>query len=444
MEQWQGQGGWWPEGGQGGMQQSMAGGGAGGMQAGLVEAQGQFGMQPDGQFAGQAGSCGAMIDQFMAQQGGGMGMQVQQQFPGQFGGCPPQGQQYYGGGKGKGYGKSKGKGKNMSAQDFGIPGFNEALNEALMPHIHLDPSGSLEEMKSKVAQKIVKAAHKMSTDERLSGRCTSTQAKALIEEFIDTAMSAVSAGLYDKMWLEKANFSGPLFAATLYAFQGAKIFTRTIQPIIEKHVEEALFNYKEEERIQKAMWDAVVACGVKESHRKKANNHLSKAYDEAHLKSNYGSSAAETPELGLLQDFVRGWMGEFVRRGWDVLENGIGNGSVARDEQVLFVTVLFQTLTDAAGNACLPHDLTTQILVPPPSPWAYIGTCAEAVFADITAAEEQAQQAFKRPRTDKGMGKGKMDMGMGKGMEMGGMEMAMGGMAGMGGMGMACGGKGFF
>jgi len=321
---------------------------------------------------------------------------------GQFGGqC--------GGGQGfadlpvKGKGKSKGKGKNTaSAEDFGIPGFNEALNEALLPCVHLDPSGDLEEMKAKVAQKIVKAAQKMGADERLSARGSSTQAKALIEEFVESAMGAVSAGLYDRDWLFKANFAGPMLAATLYTFRSAKIFTRTLRPMIEQYVEAGLFLWNEEERIQKAMWDAIVATGVKESHRKKANSHLAKAYDEAHLRAPFGSSLADTPELGQLQDFVRGWMSEFVRRGWDILENGIGSGAVTRDEQVLFVTVLFQTLTDA-GNACLPHDLTSQIVTPPPSPWPYIATCAEAVFAEVAVAEEQA---WKRPRTTTPMAPG--------------------------------------
>mmetsp|Transcript_17254 Transcript_17254/g.49279 ORF Transcript_17254/g.49279 Transcript_17254/m.49279 type:complete len:361 (-) Transcript_17254:84-1166(-) len=314
--------------------------------------------------------------------GGGLGGSFSGHFQGQF-----QGQFFA-----ENYAKGKGKGKGkmlMLAQDYGIPGFDDALTEALLPYVHQHLNCDLEEIKSKVAQKIVKAAQKLATDERLSQRGTATQAKGFIEEFVDSAMHALSAGLYDRPWFDKVNFAGPFLAVTLFSFAGTKIFARTLAPMVERVVESSLFNWREEERIQKAMWDAIATCGVKESHRKKASTHLARSYDEAHLRAPYGSSTADTPEMGLLQDFIRGWMADFVGRSWDLLENGISGGNITVQEQVAFVTVLFQSLTDA-GNACLPHELTAQISAPPPSPWPFIAQCAEGVFAAALSAEPRA------------------------------------------------------
>merc|ERR1712039_470610 len=56
------------------------------------------------------------------------------------------------------------------------------------------------------------------------------------------------------------------------------------------------------------------------------------------------------------------------------------------EEHVLFLTILFQNLTDTK-NAALPHELTCLIEVPPPSPWAFVAECAEAVVQEMDAGE---------------------------------------------------------
>uniref|UniRef100_A0A7S4SJN4 Uncharacterized protein n=1 Tax=Alexandrium monilatum TaxID=311494 RepID=A0A7S4SJN4_9DINO len=291
-------------------------------------------------------------------------------------------------GKGSGFGKGKGV---LQQPEREIPGFDEALSETLMPYVGEDPSGSLEGMKAKVAPKILKAAQKMFNDDRLAQRGTSAQAQVFVEDFVHAAMHAVSSALYERPWIWKANFAGPLLTVVLSCCRGAKIFARTLGPVLERDIEAALFTWKEEERLQTAMKDAIATAGVKEPHRKKAVQHLSKAYDEAHLRAPFGQSVADSPELGHLQDFVRGWMVEFVSRAWDVLEYGLEAGTGRRDAQVLFVTVLFQTLTES-GNACLPHGLTSQITTPPPTPWPFIAWCAEAVFTELCGVQEPASK----------------------------------------------------
>merc|ERR1712087_381223 len=109
------------------------------------------------------------------------------------------------------------------------------------------------------------------------------------------------------------------------------------------------------------------------------------------IKAPYGTTAAETAEMSMLQDFVKGWMQELVNRAWDILENGIpsSGGTASREEQILFLTVLFQNLTDAA-NAALPHELTSVIETPPPTPWGFVAECAENVFQEMDLTAQQA------------------------------------------------------
>lgn len=285
------------------------------------------------------------------------------------------------------------KGASLPATDWGIPGFDEALTEAVMPineavsAFSPDQLAAIENIKGNIGTKIIKAAKKFVTDERCQANGTALQARALVEEFVEWAAGAVSQAFFDKPWLEKVNLAAPLLAAALHTFNGSKIFTRTLAPMLPKYIEEGLFKYAEEERITKAMWDAVVASGVKETHQKKASQHLAKAYDTAHAKAPYGTTVAANAELGMLQDFVKGWMLEFCTLGGDLLKNGIGEGKNTPDrgEQILFLTILFQNLTDAR-NAALPHELTSLIETPPPSPWAFISECSEAVFNEVEAA----------------------------------------------------------
>merc|ERR1712039_722364 len=168
----------------------------------------------------------------------------------------------------------------------------------------------------------------------------------------------------------------------LDTFENAKIFNRTLAPSVTKHVEEGLYKWQEEERITKAIWDSLIAVGVPESHRKKANKHLLQAYDEAH----YGSTPADSEEMSILQDFVKGWMLEFCGKAWDVIESGMGAGD--RDSQVGFVASLFQTLCDPGVN-CLPYEITNSLGGLPQAPWHYITECAGQVIDELSAPSEK-------------------------------------------------------
>merc|ERR1712113_963640 len=87
-------------------------------------------------------------------------------------------------------------------------------------------------------------------------------------------------------------------------------------------------------------------------------------------------------------------MMEVVDWATDVLSWGISSSEgskPSRGDQILFVTVLFQNLTDAR-NAALPHELTSLIDTPPPSPWTFIAETAEAVFDEVDAREKEKAQ----------------------------------------------------
>lgn len=291
----------------------------------------------------------------------------------------------------KGFGKGKTWGMKGGGDPNGawggawggdqIAGLQEAMTAAFLPFEAEDPSTTVDEMVKKTVQRITKQNIKFAKDERASQRGTAVQAKCLIEEYVDAVMGAISGAFYEKEWFTRVELTTPLLISALHTFKTAKIFTRTLGPQIEKHVEEAIFKFHEEERVLKCMWAAVEESGLQEAYKKKASTHLQKSYDEAFLKAPYGTSAGDTPELGILQDFVKGWMSDFVGRAWDVLENGMGE----KDEQLLFVTVLFQNLTDPAV-ACLPSDIVASLEGNiPASPWDYIGRTTEEVFQEVAA-----------------------------------------------------------
>jgi len=279
--------------------------------------------------------------------------------------------------------------KEWTVADYEVPGFAEALTEALRPHVGQE--ADVREFENKVAKKLMNAAKKFNKDERRDCHGTPYKAQEFVEEFCDNCLGALSGVMYDKPWAGDVNYTGPLLALALFTFDGAKIFRRTVGPMIEKFVEEGIFKFREEERIQRVMEEAIESAAVKEAYKKKAVKHLGIAYDESHFKSPYSTVTGETPEIGHLKAFVKGWMSDFAERAWDILENGVGQGTgSSRDEMILFMTVLFQALADAK-DPCLPHDLVSAAGAVPPGPWSYVAEVAEAVFREMDERAEQSR-----------------------------------------------------
>ena len=95
-------------------------------------------------------------------------------------------------------------------------------------------------------------------------------------------------------------------------------------PTMKRYVDEALFMFREEERFSRCMSEVLGAAGLTdETYKEKATNHMETAIEEAHTNSLDGTVVAASPEVGMLQEFIRGWMTDLVSCSWDVLGNGV-------------------------------------------------------------------------------------------------------------------------
>jgi len=325
-----------------------------------------------------------------------------------------------GGGKGKFGGKGKwgcgkgdwGKGKKGKGDGFGggawgveppkpkresfIIGVPEAVAEAMEPFQEMEVQWSPEETRQKIIAKLERAVSSHQNEERLQQRGSVTFAKVFIDDFVETIMNGLTTFLSDREWFHKVDFSGPILATILYCCKTARIFHRTLAPMIHIYVQESIATWREEERLAKVTWEVLEVCGVKDAYRKKANKHLMISFDDAHLKAPYGQTIGEHPAMAMVKDFVKGWMDDFVGRAWDIIENGTSASN--ENEQVLFVTVLFQHLCDPQMG-CIPKEVVDQLEGGlPPSPWPYIASVAQEFFVAIQ--QQNAQHAMKKARKD--------------------------------------------
>merc|ERR1711865_314124 len=185
-----------------------------------------------------------------------------------------------------------------------IEGLQEALEEAFLAAGVAEEEPEVEGVKNKIITAAYKQAGKLAMHERASEKMTAVQAKAFIAECVETVMSTFYASLHEKTWFDKMSWNGILLMIFLNAFNSGKIFTRIMKPEIIFSIDEGLLAWSEEERIQKALWIGLEAAGIEGKEAKKANGHLMKAYDEAHMSSSFGDGA---DEVSAIQDFVKGW-----------------------------------------------------------------------------------------------------------------------------------------
>lgn len=293
------------------------------------------------------------------------------------------------------YGKG-GWGEPAKGKQWGIQGLNEVLAEALVPIADEEPE--MGDLIRKISKKVEKPCDRFSKDDRAAAKLSSTAAKALVEELVEQLMGCISGVCYERTWFSKVTWTQPLLTMVLHTFQTAKIFTRTLKPQIVKHIQDGVFKWTEDERCTKVMAGAMVLSGVKDEYMKKAIQHLTKAYDDAHFRAPYGSSQNGTPQVAQLEDFVKGWMTEFhIRAAWDVFTDGLPDNS--QEKQIVYLSVLFQNLLDP-GVACMPADIATDVANAlgglPSSPWAYINECAAAVIFEQENAAAPGQSAKRR------------------------------------------------
>lgn len=297
-------------------------------------------------------------------------------------------------GMGKGYGAAKGAAKG-GEEEYGapkkksggagngagygeVPGFKEALAESFQEAGVTSDLEDLEAIIKKCESSAQKQAKKFGNEERASSKMNSAECKSFLGEYIEAVMSAFSAFLYEKVWFDKVSFNGPLLMLVVNTFQNGKIFTRTLKTEIMPFIDDGLLAWSEEERILRQFYKALEAAGIPEKQQKKGNVHLLAAYDAAHFDAPYGTmeSPDSTPEVAMLQEFVKGWMTHFLTKGYQALENGLQDFSPP--SQVAALTSIFQTLMDT-DSPCLPLCVQPSL---PPAPWAWIEECANEVVAE--------------------------------------------------------------
>eukprot|EP00928_Gymnodinium_smaydae_P080709 TRINITY_DN64358_c0_g1_i1.p1 TRINITY_DN64358_c0_g1~~TRINITY_DN64358_c0_g1_i1.p1 ORF type:complete len:423 (+),score=98.35 TRINITY_DN64358_c0_g1_i1:99-1271(+) len=276
-----------------------------------------------------------------------------------------------------------------SPEEARFPGITEATRTVVRPLVPREEKLSPDDAVRKVIQHMCKAAEAYPKDERLQQKGNPVQAQAVVEELVETALAAIGQAFPEKAWAKEANLAGPLTLIAETLFANSKLFCRMLAPMLPKHVEDSVFRFREDERIQEAIWQTVEKLGLPEKYHKKCKSHLLKAYDEAHVSAPYGTADAETPELGMTKDFTKGWISEFVGRAWDVLENGVGS----KEEQIGFVTGLFQSLVHP-DRCCLPHDLVAALEKPLPAEWDFVAEATSAVFVEAEAPTKKSQRKW--------------------------------------------------
>jgi len=221
----------------------------------------------------------------------------------------------------------------------------------------------------------------------------------LVEDFVESALNSMSAACYQKPWFELVDFAPPLFKAVWGIFWGKKLFERVLPPVLRRFVEEAVTRWTEECKVDTMLKEAIGILGIPEEQQKKMYKHLYAAYGEAHLSAAYGMHQVEPPDLGLLQDFIHGWMKNFCERAHDLLENGVG---ASEEAQTFVLTTLFQHMSDP-GRHCLPEDLVKPLeglnLWEPN--WPFISECVSSIFLERAAEAEEYAASKNAPKAKK-------------------------------------------
>merc|ERR1712118_210396 len=71
----------------------------------------------------------------------------------------------------------------------------------------------------------------------------------------------------------------------------------------------------------------------------------------------YGSTGASSPELGLVQDFIKYWITEFVGKCWDVIVSTAGDNT---QDQFNLVNGIFVNILEPEKSV-LPSELTADL-----------------------------------------------------------------------------------
>lgn len=288
-------------------------------------------------------------------------------------------------------------GKGQGKGDQPMTGLTETLRECMKPALResmklaadQDPSAILEDMVKTVQNHVMTAATKYENDSRcVLKRGWSVDAEAMMEEFVSAILSSLAITCSNKPWFSTTDFTPAFLVAAIHTFKDTMLFVRTLGPSLKRYIDNGVFRYREEARMQKVMMEAVVASGLGGAHHRAACENLRSSYNEAFMAAQYGSSRAWSPEEGVLLDFVKCWMMGFVLKSHGFLTGGVAGGSA----QAIFLLVrIFHYLTDPS-RTILPQELSRKLANPPAANWNRVEELAEAVMKEIEQSPNKKQR----------------------------------------------------
>jgi len=269
-------------------------------------------------------------------------------------------------------------GGGSEGKAYEIAGFCDALRSAF------EQAGvsAEEDNTEEIVEKIHAAAHKISKKYYNEKRCmekkSNSECRAYVEEFVETMMGSISNSYGDKPWFEKVGWDGALLMLSYWTFSNGHVTNRVLKSELAEFIQTGIIRWWEEEKMEKAMWEAVDKhAGLTDAQKKKANGHLKKSYDDAHYNAPYGETAHDDPEVAELQDFVKGWMASFAQKAYAALESGLQDSTP--EGQAACLTAIFQHLV-SPEVAVLPLKLQNCMQE---SPWAFVEQCATEVITEM-------------------------------------------------------------
>jgi len=267
-----------------------------------------------------------------------------------------------------------------------IEGLAEALSEAFAAASVSDTEPDMDGLIQSLEKAAYKQSKKFYNDERYNQKMSAAECNAFMGEFIETVMTAFYNTLYEKPWIEKVSWHGPLLMIAFHTFGQGRVYSRVMKTEIPSIIEEGLLAHTEEHRVKKEVWNALESVGIAEAHKLKIFDLCMKAYDEAYWHSPYGTAVNDNAEVATAMDFIKGWMSGWVEKahlGLGVaLKDGSSPGLVAA------LTQVFQHIFDPNVAAC-PVSIQNSLM---PAPWSYIQDCAAECVAEM---EEKAPKRMK-------------------------------------------------
>lgn len=264
------------------------------------------------------------------------------------------------------------------------------VSEAVIPIQHMEKQWSPTELMKRVTGYIYKAAK---SPEVQSG--TWTEAAIRI---IDQAFNGYGAACGERPWFYEIRLQ-QAFVAAVWEVVQARPRDRVSFAKVEDHVVSEFDERLDRCLLNKAMWDATQKIFSERNAPSKVFQALCKSYDT--VLDECFSDSRPLEDLHRVQDFLKRWVDESMRRAWTSVEN---SETVITERTVI---QLFANLIAPFGDdhafSCIPVVLTDKI-GRPPADWPYLKQVVRQMFASWR--QENSGGTSKRRKTASGSAEG--------------------------------------